>query len=207
MDRKKPEAGGRLITFADAHGIDQVREVSINAVLVDGTVHDPVARLWAPAERICANLLRLNAYLIRNSALYVFFTHAVHQTTWLQDVAVHLGPIRPNLEGIGDISHDALASSVLRLLQVAAGRDVIILVIPSRRPWVGEAARRAQAARVHEAFIDSLKTPGMNVVDMRERLEASGNPHSYHFANDGHWNEAGHRLAAEALSEALQHWD
>jgi mannose/cellobiose epimerase-like protein (N-acyl-D-glucosamine 2-epimerase family) len=52
MDRKKPEAGGRLIAFADAHGIDQVREVSINAVLVDGTVHDPVARLWAPAERI-----------------------------------------------------------------------------------------------------------------------------------------------------------
>ena len=24
-------------------------------------------------------------------------------------------------------------------------------------------------------------------------FEAGGNPLSYHFANDGHWNEAGHR--------------
>jgi hypothetical protein len=84
---------------------------------------------------------------------------------------------------------------------------VVILIIPSRRLWVGETARRAQAARVHADFIDSLRTSGMNVVDMRDRLEAGGNPLSYHFANDGHWNEAGHRLAAEALSKALQHWD
>jgi hypothetical protein len=44
----------------------------------------------------------------------------------------------------------------------------------------------------------------MTVVDMRNRLEAGGNPLSYHFANDGHWNPAGHQLAAQALSEILQ---
>jgi mannose/cellobiose epimerase-like protein (N-acyl-D-glucosamine 2-epimerase family) len=57
MDRKKPEAVGRLIAFADAHGIDAVRGVAINAVLVDGKVHDPMARLWAQAERIRAYLV------------------------------------------------------------------------------------------------------------------------------------------------------
>ncbi len=47
----------RLIAFADAHGIDPRRGVAINAVLIDGTVHDPVARLWAQAERIRAYLV------------------------------------------------------------------------------------------------------------------------------------------------------
>jgi mannose-6-phosphate isomerase len=48
----------RLISFADAHGVDARRGVAINAVLVDGAVHDPVARLWAQAERIRAYLMQ-----------------------------------------------------------------------------------------------------------------------------------------------------
>ncbi len=50
----RPDAASRLIVFADAHGIDPGRAVAINAVLIDGSVHDPVARLWAQAERIRA---------------------------------------------------------------------------------------------------------------------------------------------------------
>jgi mannose/cellobiose epimerase-like protein (N-acyl-D-glucosamine 2-epimerase family) len=50
--RNKPEAVQRLIAFADAHGLDARRGVAINAVLADGSIHDPVARLWAQAERI-----------------------------------------------------------------------------------------------------------------------------------------------------------
>jgi mannose/cellobiose epimerase-like protein (N-acyl-D-glucosamine 2-epimerase family)/glycosyltransferase involved in cell wall biosynthesis len=52
--RKPPQAASRLIAFADAHGIDPNRDVAVGAVLVDGTMHDPVARLWAQAERIRA---------------------------------------------------------------------------------------------------------------------------------------------------------
>jgi mannose-6-phosphate isomerase len=54
--RRKPDAMSRLIAFADTHGLDPRRGVAINAVLVDGTVHDPTARLWAQAERIRAYL-------------------------------------------------------------------------------------------------------------------------------------------------------
>jgi mannose/cellobiose epimerase-like protein (N-acyl-D-glucosamine 2-epimerase family) len=50
------DAVARLIAFADAHGLDARRGVAVNAVLADGTVHDPVARLWAQAERIRAYL-------------------------------------------------------------------------------------------------------------------------------------------------------
>jgi mannose/cellobiose epimerase-like protein (N-acyl-D-glucosamine 2-epimerase family) len=44
----------RLINFADTHGIDARRGLVICAVLSDGALHDPVARLWAQAERIRA---------------------------------------------------------------------------------------------------------------------------------------------------------
>jgi mannose/cellobiose epimerase-like protein (N-acyl-D-glucosamine 2-epimerase family) len=50
--RNKPEAVARLIAFADSHGLDARRGVVVNAVLADGSIHDPVARLWAQAERI-----------------------------------------------------------------------------------------------------------------------------------------------------------
>jgi glycosyltransferase involved in cell wall biosynthesis len=45
-----------LIAFADSRGLDPRRGVAVNAVLVDGGVHDPIARLWAQAERIRAYL-------------------------------------------------------------------------------------------------------------------------------------------------------
>jgi mannose/cellobiose epimerase-like protein (N-acyl-D-glucosamine 2-epimerase family) len=53
-DREKPGEISRLIAFADAAGIDARRGVVINAVLSDRIIHDPVARLWAQAERIRA---------------------------------------------------------------------------------------------------------------------------------------------------------
>jgi mannose-6-phosphate isomerase len=55
--RKRPQAAGRLIAFADRHGVDPRRGVAINSLLLDGTVHDPVARLWAQAERVRAYVL------------------------------------------------------------------------------------------------------------------------------------------------------
>jgi mannose/cellobiose epimerase-like protein (N-acyl-D-glucosamine 2-epimerase family)/glycosyltransferase involved in cell wall biosynthesis len=52
--RKKPAAVSALIAFADAYGLDAQRGVAIGAALIDGSIHDPVARLWAQAERIRA---------------------------------------------------------------------------------------------------------------------------------------------------------
>jgi mannose/cellobiose epimerase-like protein (N-acyl-D-glucosamine 2-epimerase family)/glycosyltransferase involved in cell wall biosynthesis len=54
--RSKPEAVARLIAFADSHGLDARRGAVVNAVLADGSIHDPVARLWAQAERVRAYL-------------------------------------------------------------------------------------------------------------------------------------------------------
>jgi mannose/cellobiose epimerase-like protein (N-acyl-D-glucosamine 2-epimerase family)/glycosyltransferase involved in cell wall biosynthesis len=54
--QKKPGAVSALIAFADSHGLDSKRGVAINGVLVDGRIHDPIARLWAQAERVRAYL-------------------------------------------------------------------------------------------------------------------------------------------------------
>ena len=56
--RNVPEATARLTAFADHFGLDARRGVAVNAVLADGRIHDPVARLWAQAERIRAYLVR-----------------------------------------------------------------------------------------------------------------------------------------------------
>ena len=45
--------------FADSFGVDSRRGAVVNAVLIDGAVHDPIARLWAQAERT-------RAYLVAN---------------------------------------------------------------------------------------------------------------------------------------------
>jgi mannose/cellobiose epimerase-like protein (N-acyl-D-glucosamine 2-epimerase family)/glycosyltransferase involved in cell wall biosynthesis len=55
--RNRPEAVARLVAFADSRGLDARRGVVVNAVLADGSIHDPIARLWAQAERIRAYLV------------------------------------------------------------------------------------------------------------------------------------------------------
>jgi SGNH hydrolase-like domain, acetyltransferase AlgX len=204
----------RLIRYAEANGA--VVNNLVVSITMENDLHIYDSSLsWGSTPSSTRtvlpslNLSRIKAHLTGNLALYGLLTHVAHQTTWLRDLAVQHSLITPNLEGIGDenVSGKAVISSALQLVRLVAGRNAVILIIPSRRLWVGETVRRAQAARVHAAFIDNLRTYGMKVVDIRNRLEIGGNPLSYHFANDGHWNEAGHQLAAEALSEALRHSD
>jgi mannose/cellobiose epimerase-like protein (N-acyl-D-glucosamine 2-epimerase family) len=55
--RGRPAAVGKLIAFADRNGIDPRRRVAVNAIGLDGCVHDPVARLWPQTERIRAYII------------------------------------------------------------------------------------------------------------------------------------------------------
>ena len=124
-------------------------------------------------ELLPLSLWSLKAHLAEHSALFVMMTHAVHQTPELRQFAVRLGLIRPNLEGIGDVLGDAdaaLVSSAHRLLDLVSGRDAIVLIIPSRRLWVGESGQRAEAAHVHTKFVSILRNSGLTVADMRDRL-------------------------------------
>lgn len=45
-----------LIEWAEEYGVDRRREVAINTVLADGSVHEPNARLWPQTERLKASI-------------------------------------------------------------------------------------------------------------------------------------------------------
>jgi hypothetical protein len=53
-------------------------------------------------------------------------------------------------------------------------------------------------------MVSELADHGLLVVDPRPVFEAGGQPLQYHFANDGHWNVRGHRVAAQLLADALR---
>ena len=55
--KQQPEEVSRIVAFADTSGVNAQGFV-MNSVLTEGSVHDPVARLWAQAERIRAYLLQ-----------------------------------------------------------------------------------------------------------------------------------------------------
>lgn len=42
--------------FARRHGLDPVRGVAVNEILADGSIRNPVARLWPQTERLKAVL-------------------------------------------------------------------------------------------------------------------------------------------------------
>jgi mannose-6-phosphate isomerase len=56
-DRDRPTEVPKLIAFADAKGLDRKRRVAVNGIKLDGSVADPIARLWPQTERIRAYLI------------------------------------------------------------------------------------------------------------------------------------------------------
>jgi lysophospholipase L1-like esterase len=145
----------------------------------------------------------LRDWLERNSAGYLFFTTVVHQTPWLKVPAVWLGLITPNLDGIARNSYSeaAIDSSAAKVAELAKKDRLIAVIIPSRALWAGD--NRAVEDRVHKGFVAALGRAGIDVIDLRPLFEAGGQPLAYHFANDGHWNAKGHRLAADAIARKL----
>jgi len=143
------------------------------------------------------------AWLERRSAAYLMLATVAHQTPPLKAVAVALGVITPNLEGIPRQAYsDAMVvSSARRVAALARRQSLFVVLIPSRALWVGD--RRDVEDRIHRAFLAALAREGIDAIDLRPLLEAGGAPLSYHFAQDGHWNSRGHRLAAEAIARRL----
>jgi SGNH hydrolase-like domain, acetyltransferase AlgX len=200
----------RLMYYAEANGAS-IKNLIISVSMEHNLrIYDTSHRASSPLYLMQppqGKLKELKEYLVRHSALYIALTYNVHQTPWLRRIAVRLGLLIPEHDVMPDLvgsTEAALTTSALRIVQLARGRNAIVLIIPSRRLWVDKTADRAEAARIHEAFIKKIKESGMIVIDLRDGFEQSGNPLSYHFANDAHWNKEGHRLAAEALAEVLQ---
>jgi hypothetical protein len=157
----------------------------------------------APSPR--AYVSGVKAYLTEHSAIYGLATVVIHRVPWLERAAARAGLVIPNLAAIAvsDTSDDAVRSSAGRLRRLVASRRSIILIVPSRALWTGTDAHRRQAGRTHEMFVRLLRQAGLRVADVRAAFERAGNPLGLHFANDGHWNAEGHRIAADALARGI----
>jgi len=91
----------------------------------------------------------------------------------------------------------AVASSADRLVRTIAGRDALVVLIPSRQLWIGRKARLERGT--HQRFAGALLACGLEVVDMLPRMEDDGDALRYYYGFDGHWNAAGHARAAEEI--------
>lgn len=193
------EGYAELLAYARSLGARADRVVI--AVCMENDLHRYAARPDAGASP--PDTVSIRHWLSTHSALYLFALTVVHQTPWLRALAVQAGLITPNLEGIGGNEDDPriVEASADRLLEIARRYRALVVLIPSRALWVGPS--RAVEDRVHRAFAAALRQRGIDVLDLRPVLEAKGTPLAYHFANDGHWNPAGHALAAEAISQHL----
>jgi hypothetical protein len=153
------------------------------------------------------NMGRIKYFLSTRSAVYMAMTKLVHHTPWLRKLAIESGLLIANLDGIPvtDHSRSMIESSVDQLERIAdidGINDVLVILIPSRGLWLEDLS--SEHEKIHYDFVDSLRSSGLNFIDLRNEFENSGDPLQFHFSNDGHWNQKGHALAASAIATYLR---
>ena len=142
-------------------------------------------------------------WLKKHSALYIAASYCLQQSALTRGLMHKMGIARSidELTGHNEWDETVLKTSRDELVKLVAGRETVILIIPSRNLWHGDYIETEK--RVHEAFIRILREAGLNVLDLKPSLEASGDPLSCYFKTDPHWNARGHAIAGRELFKAI----
>ena len=169
--------------------------------------NDLVRQDSAPSNTSSSKIQEIKQWLHVNSALYFMFTRYVHSENILRPFLVNAGLMLPNLKH-NMISSVDINSTVEKLIELSNENDVFLVIIPSRYNWVGSDDSVSFNRSLHESFVESLRARDLKVVDIRQVFEAiSDDPlYRFHFKNDGHWNEEGHAVAAEAIARQLRNF-
>jgi hypothetical protein len=147
---------------------------------------------------------RMRTWFKSHSALYIAASFWLQRIPLTRKLMHKVGVARSidELTGHNDWDEMVLQTSRDQVVKLAAGRQALILIIPTRNLWHGEYMQVER--RIHEAFIQMLRQAGLEVVDAKPALEESGDPLGGYFTTDPHWNARGHAAAARALFKALQ---
>lgn len=191
----------RLLRYAEAHGARI--QTLIVAVCMENDLRDygPDQAERSPLGTVSA----VKVFLTEHSAAYGLAATAIHRSPWLERAAAGTGFVTPGLVAAAglDPPAEAIASSAVRLQRLVDGRRALVLLVPSRGLWAGTGEQRGRARRAHDRFAGLLRESGVRVVDVRALFEQADDPLRLYFPHDGHWTSEGHRIAAEALSDAV----
>jgi hypothetical protein len=196
----------QLVEYAEQHGAtisNLVVSICMENDLRDYKRAHPSA---APPSKIPIKEV-LRDFAKSHSAFYLFLATELQQSEALHRFFVAVGVARkkdsPWMMHFNRFDETAIRYSVNLLNQLPSGhRRVIALIIPSRALWIGN--NRDAEAEVHDLFVsEARKLKNIEVIDMRPVFESTGDPMQFHFKHDGHWNEQGHRLAAQYLAEMI----
>lgn len=148
---------------------------------------------------------RVRRWLKSHSALYITASFVLESSPgprhFLEKIGLAHDLVAIDAAHKTNLSPEVLASSrdeLVRLTSLAP--DTVVLIIPSRRLWLGDKQGEQQ---LHTTFVRMCRDAGLRVVDVKPVLENTPNPVDAYFAHDPHWNPRGHVLAAEELSKAI----
>ncbi|HEX9636263.1 MAG TPA: hypothetical protein VGB99_01920, partial [Acidobacteriota bacterium] len=192
----------RMVDYARANGAT-VRKLIVALCMENDLLDYASLRRQPPRDRR-GRLDQAKAWLIANSAAGMGAATLIHAHPTLKRWGVRAGLLAGGAAGMPPYSYSetALAATAAELRRIADAYDTVVLLIPSRGLWVG--GRRATETRVHRRLVARLRGLGLRLVDLKQRFETGGDPLQFYFPQDGHWNAAGHELAAEVLARHLR---
>ena len=196
---------GRMLEFAKYHGAT-IRRLIIS-ICMENDLRDysnQPTKAASKQDRTSETLAWISLGMVEGllrkySALHHFTLYWLHNIDFLKRLMHNAGLIDI---ATAQVSTKALETSAERLGAMAVQFDATILIIPNRLLWVVD-NRYDQALKVHKTFINLLKRRNLTVIDPSQAILGLTNPRSVHFPNDGHWNELGHRVAAEYILNEL----
>jgi len=143
-------------------------------------------------------------WLKHHSALYIAASYGLQRFALTRKLLNKLGVARSidELTGHNEWNETVLQTTRDELVKLVAGREALILIIPSRNLWHGAYIPTEQ--RIHDTLIRMLREAGLTVIDVRPMLEAGGDPLGCYFKTDPHWNARGHAIAGRELFKAIQ---
>ncbi len=195
---------GRLLRYAESRGAKVRRMVVGICMENDLRDYSDGRGAWDLIEVPRSSTKEaVRDWLKSHSALYIAASYGLQRIPVTRGLLQKVGIARSidELTGHNEWDEKVLKSTRDELMKLVAGREVVIVIVPSRNLWHG--AHIETERRIHESFIGMLRESGLTVVDPRPAMEAAGDPLGCYFKTDPHWNARGHAIAGSALFEAI----
>jgi hypothetical protein len=199
----------RLVKYAESRGA-KVNHLIVGVCMDNDLENYTTGKSdWELLPQWNANgslMSRIRKWLKARSALYITTSFVLESSPASRHLMEKIG-LANDLVAL-DVGHKSSLDEIIlktsrdELVKLVAGRDAIILLIPSRRLWLG--GDEKTESQIHTTFAQMCRDAGLNVVDLKPVFEQDPNPLSFYFTHDPHWSPRGHEVAAAELLKAVE---